>query len=540
MAARRTLFFLKLLPNPIQIGCPKMLSFNREPTSRDDTLNDREITGPELDRRIKLTGVIAAIAFIPIVVISALGQHYAALLNGLIPVELTNFQALLSMLSGAFHLRDHGDSWVPMLAALRTLHGSSGEEIYKSLFMAYGVPLLHPAAAALNSTAEGIYNTLFFSFGIRFQYPPMSLLSLDALSVLGSPGRSELTCLNFTVFCLNAVGCGSLALTLFRPSTDGANPSFPAPNPLGMAVLVFIAAFVFYPLVRAPVLGQIQVWIDALFTGSLLCWLHSRRFFAGILIGLACAIKPQLGMLLIWGLLWREISFSSGILTALIPLTAVSLWRYGWQNHLAYLDVLAFLGRHGEIYFANNSVNGILNAYLSGRNNMVFDLPGELPDVPLVYWGTLATSILVLGLVVVPPLWRRGRRPDIADLSAAAICTVVGSPVAWEHHYGILLPIYLVALKMVLAIGNSHRRLVAILALAVSWALVANFIPFAHLLASTPFRIVQAHCFFGAVLLLAQLFMLNRDGEVHAAGLADSHGAQPRPVAGSDVLGQPA
>ena len=129
--------------------------------------------------------------------------------------------------------------------------------------------------------------------------------------------------------------------------------------------------------------------------------------------------------------------FSAGILVALVPLTAISLWRYELQNHLAYLEVLKFLGRHGEIYFANNSVNGILNAYFSGRNNMVFDVPGLLPDVPIVYWGTLTASLLALGFIIIPPVWRRHEKPNVADFGAASICTVIGSPVAWEHHYEI-------------------------------------------------------------------------------------------------------
>jgi len=477
---------------------------------RGETVKRAAGAKPKLDRPVRVAGVVAAVALLPIVFIAMLGQHYASFLNGVIPVELTNFQATLSMLSGAFHLRDHGDSWVPMLAALKTLHGSSGEEIYRALFLMSEVPLRHPAAEFLQNTGDDVYKTLFFSFGLRFQYPPMSLLPLDMWSALESLGRSGLSGFNFAVFCLNAAGCGWLSWRLFRPSSDAAHSPLPVPDPRLMAALVFTAAFLFYPLVRAPVLGQIQVWIDALFTGALLGWVYNRRFLAGLLIGLACAIKPQLGMLLIWGLLWREKRFSGGILTALMPLAVVSIWRYGWQNHMAYLDVLAFLGRRGEVYFANNSVNGILNAYFSGRNNMVFDLPEDLPEIALVHWGTLAMSILVLGLVVLPPLWRRNRRPNIADFSAAAICTVVGSPVAWEHHYGILLPIYLVALRMILSIGEPARRLLAVVAIAVSWSLVANFIPFAHLLAATPLRIFQAHCFFGALLLLAQLFMLNR------------------------------
>lgn len=42
--------------------------------------------------------------------------------------------------------------------------------------------------------------------------------------------------------------------------------------------------------------------------------------------------------------------------------------------------------------------------------------------------------------------------------------------------------------------------------LSVSWVLVANLIPFVLLLGETPFRILQAQFFFGALLLLIVLF----------------------------------
>jgi hypothetical protein len=486
----------------------------------------------EFKQQVRLTLVVAAFALLPILIISVAGQHYARILKD-IPVELTNFQATLSMIGVAYHLKDYGDSWVPMLAALRTLHGSSGEEIYKTLFLAYGVPLIHPSANLYTGVGESIYKTLFFAYGIRFQYPLTSLLPLDLLSIVGPPSRSELSGLNFAIYCINAAGCGWLGWALFRSRvSNGDRSRVLIPDPLLMAGLVVVSAFLFYPLVRALVFGQIQVWINALFTCSLICWFYNRRFCAGVFIGLACAIKPQLGLLLIWGLLWREMRFSTGIFIAIAPLTAISLLRFGLQNYLGYLDVLAFLSRHGEIYFANNSVNGILNAYFSGRNNMVFDLPGLLPDVSIVYWGTLATSIVCLGLIIIPPLWKRHERPNIADFGAASICTVVGSPVAWEHHYGILLPLYLVTLRFIFGINDLVPRLFALAAIAISWILVADFIPFAHLFAQTPFRVVQAHCFFGALLLLALLYVFHGRTDFRGIELTREKEtpASPRPI----------
>src|SRR5205814_6689614 len=157
---------------------------------------------------------------------------------------------------------------------------------------------------------------------------------------------------------------------------------------------------------------------------------------------MACAFKPRFALLLLWGWLWCERRFVAGILVALTPLAALSLLRYGLHNNIGYLSVLSFLSRHGEAYFANNSINGILNWYLSPGDSLHFDVFAFTPYNPVVYVGTMLASCAFLGVLVAPPLLRRGQRAQLTDLSAAAICTVLSSPVAWEHHYGILLPLY--------------------------------------------------------------------------------------------------
>lgn len=272
-----------------------------------------------------------------------------------------------------------------------------------------------------------------------------------------------------------------------------------------MAALAAGAAFLFYPTVRAALLGQIQLWIDLLFTGALILWVVNRRLLAGVLIGLACTLKPQLGLLLLWGLLWREPGFVLGGAGAFGLVGLVSLARYGLHNHLAYLQVLSFLSRHGESFFANQSVNGILAGYLSGLDPMVWRSDILTPYNPVVYAGTLAASAVALALIVIPPLVQRRRQADVGDLGAAAICAVIGSPVAWEHHYGILLPLYLVALAGILARPASVRRDGLAGVVLLSWVLVADLIPFASLAAHTPWAWLQAYCLFGAIALLAVL-----------------------------------
>jgi len=426
---------------------------------------------------IKVAAIIAAVSLLPILLLSLLGWHYADALHGRIPFELTNFDATAAMLSSVLPGSSHGDSWLPMMHALDVLHGPGRNTLYEKLF---------------------------FGAHVRFQYPPTALLPLHLLSTIGLLSVRVLNAVNSLIFLCNAAATGFLAWRLFRPSP--ASQAFPARS--AMAVLAATAAFLFYPLVRAHLLGQIQLWIDFLFTMAMLCWLLERRLAAGLMIGLACTIKPQMGALLLWGLLWREKKFTAGILAALVPLLLLSLFLYGIHNHIAYLDILQFLSRHGEGYFANNSVNGILNWYLSPGDSLRWYDDSFTPFDPIVYAGTLAASLLAIILLAAPPLLDRKRRATLCDLGAGTICTDIGSPVAWEHHYGVLLPLYLVALRSILTMPAGTQRLTASVVVTLSWIFVANFIPLTSLLAQGWAAAAQAYCFFGALLLLG--FFLTR------------------------------
>ena len=75
----------------------------------------------------------------------------------------------------------------------------------------------------------------------------------------------------------------------------------------------------------------------------------------------------------------------------------------------------------------------------------------------------------------------------------------MASPIAWEHHYGITLPIFAVLLAG--SLGN-RRRLAW---LAASYVLVSTFVSATNLLAATPLNLLQSSLFAGAIILLALL-----------------------------------
>jgi hypothetical protein len=208
---------------------------------------------------------------------------------------------------------------------------------------------------------------------------------------------------------------------------------------------------------------------------------------------------------------FRRWDFGLGLVLLLVPFELLSLARYGLQNHLSYLDVLSHLSRHGESFQYNQSVNGLLNRLLlNGCNLFPPGQPPALPPlhpIPFVHYATLGSSLLLLAVSFAPALLKWKKPPDLLAFALAILCFTMASPVAWYHHYGVVLPVFLVALWSLLrepAAGDRWTR-AALGMLAVSWVLVSNNIGLFNRLATSRWNVLQSHLFFGAVLLLVVL-----------------------------------
>ena len=134
-----------------------------------------------------------------------------------------------------------------------------------------------------SGSKENIYETHFFQKMVRFQYPPSSLLPLELLSSLGLSSVGDLNRLNLLFYLLNATAMGCLARLLYRADyADGR--TFREPEqlaPMALVPLSVIASRMFYPVLRAQVLGQIQIWIDLLFTLAIVFWVKREPVAVG-------------------------------------------------------------------------------------------------------------------------------------------------------------------------------------------------------------------------------------------------------------------
>src|SRR5258708_36733995 len=89
-----------------------------------------------------------------------------------------------------------------------------------------------------------------------------------------------------------------------------------------------------------------------------------------------------------------------------------------------------------------------------------------------------------------------------------ALSVTMASPIAWEHHYGIIFPIFAALLASV--IGHRTRLLL----LAVSYVVMSNFFPFANLLAPKVVNVVQPYILFPGPTFLAPPSTLRPGGQL--------------------------
>jgi hypothetical protein len=272
-----------------------------------------------------------------------------------------------------------------------------------------------------------------------------------------------------------------------------------------LAAVVFCMTLTFYPIAKAFSLGQVQTWINSLFALLVWLWMARRPVPAGIVGGIICAIKPQLGLLLVWGLMRRQWNFSAAFAATLSVFLLVTLALYGIEHNLSYLDVLQYMSRHGEAFHANQSVNGLLNRLFGTGNDAGFDSTDFPAFHPAVYVGTLATSLII----VVAALFFRSsehRAETTHDLLIAALSFTLASPIAWEHHFGVLMPMFAVLLPVLLRWPVAGRWTIPILAFA--YILTSNFLNISHKFAGkTLLTPVQSYLLAGALIVLFLLYI---------------------------------
>ncbi|MBJ6123965.1 glycosyltransferase family 87 protein [Microvirga splendida] len=164
-----------------------------------------------------------------------------------------------------------------------------------------------------------------------------------------------------------------------------------------------------------------QIYLPLVFAG-IAAWLLLERgegFWAGLLIGIVVAMKPNF-------LVWPVLLFLSGryrpAVAAFVTACAISLVPlvlYGPEVYRQWLELVAADGERA-LFLTNGSFSG-----LAARAGVPF-------------LGLVLGFLLLAGLAA----WAFWRRPDVLTVSAMALlASVLASPLGWIHYTLFLLPV---------------------------------------------------------------------------------------------------
>jgi len=379
-----------------------------------------------------------------------------------------------------FHLRQWTDSWLPMMKSLDYFRDHPGLPIYDAK----------------------LYDTLIYSLA--------SELPLVLLRKLGMSDAVMLKTLAVASFlAVWGVAAVSLAMGQWLLARRGAKLTWPA------VVAVVLAMLGCYPLLKGYSLGNASAFLSFGFAVMLWLWTMGYERSAGVLAALMSAVKPQFVLLLVWMAVRRRWGAVWAFVACGAVLIAVSTAVFGWHNNLDYIGVLAGLSHKAQSHYANQSMFGTINRMIFNGENIGYTPYVYTPYIPWVYRATVLSSVLLMLAVLVYP-WR-ALRGSSADLGAMGIISVAASPMAWEHHYGV---VFAVAAWAWFAHACWWRERPWVLGVAVF--LCFNFLPaFNYLSDKAGWNILQSYLYFGALLLVGWLMRLSRTVEARDEDVAE-------------------
>jgi hypothetical protein len=376
-----------------------------------------------------------------------------------------------------------------------------------------------------------LYEKVFFHDRVKFHYPPTALL-YNALVDQFHPLAPTIPRYWFyfrTSAALSYIAFAVIMLATWGILRDRVRIAGEASGKrsrwisVTLGLLSSVLCFVFFPLVHGMLLGQIQIFLDASFCLILYCFLRgSHQRISGVLLGLMSLVKPQYGLLVVWGVVRKRWNFAVPAITTGVLALAISVFTFGWRSHIGYLDVIAHVGSRGEAFIRNQSVNGLLNRFFQTADAYTYDSLEYAPIHPVVRTGTMLTSLaLVAGAIWFT--WRRkAQKPDASEVSLWVLVATLASPIALDQHFGVLIAVYAVLFADMLNSELSWRETAMV---GVSFFFVGNLLPPRPDQLTPWLSLIHSEVLYGALILLALLYIRASAAAVSKTPLSMSHAA---------------
>ncbi len=199
------------------------------------------------------------------------------------------------------------------------------------------------------------------------------------------------------------------------------------------------ALLAWHPVMTDLTYGQLTLAQLPFLAGA--CWALNRRrsALAGALVGIALLIKPFLWPLALPFLLRRDWQFLKGIAGVLLPGYGLTLWRLGFEAHVAYFtQTLPAVADGYRAHAWNISLGSLGWRLFQGTGSLLRGFTAN----PLVS-SVPAAQILSIAAPVALLLWasmvaRRMRHASQA-LGLMICASILASPIAWNHYLSLAL-----------------------------------------------------------------------------------------------------
>jgi hypothetical protein len=228
-----------------------------------------------------------------------------------------------------------------------------------------------------------------------------------------------------------------------------------------LALLLVLVVIGFEPVVGNFDEGQVNLVLLAFSGVWLMAWVAGDRWWGGVALGIAVAIKllqAPLGLLLLWGRRWKMVAAAA--------VAGAALWMLAVPQYLPeYLFKVAPVLAGGTGLFENHSPGGTVARLIDPGTFL-----GAVRDTsPVARAITTAIALVALAITFLL-LWRsRGDRAGRA-LEAAAVVAV--GPIIASYSWGTHLVLLLLPMLVLIAWSVPRRDWMVLGLVALGWALI--------------------------------------------------------------------
>ena len=197
-----------------------------------------------------------------------------------------------------------------------------------------------------------------------------------------------------------------------------------------------------FPLLRNLEYGQYYIVLLFLLTAALWLYVREKRFSAGMLIGVAAALKLFPGLFLIYFLRKRDLRAGLGLIAGALLSVAASVWAFGPALHQIYVTQVLPWALRGEANDPYNLRSGSLSSLL--HRLLIYEPewnPHPLTHAPGVF---AVLHPLLQMLILAPAIYlmtsrRDDRRQVTMEWSTFLVALLAISTLPAFYHFTLLL-----------------------------------------------------------------------------------------------------